>query len=86
MILEEFGNLLVPVGIFQGFSSDKEDLCDEDCEGVLMSEDTTAICTDWISEMKRADQQKMVMMLHIMIIMWECKRHKLQRKLDCFLV
>ena len=56
MISEEFGNLLVPVGIFKGFSSDKEDLCDEDCEGVLMSEDTTAICTDSISEMKRADE------------------------------
>ena len=29
-----------------------------------MSEDTIANCTDWISVMKRADEQKMVMMLY----------------------
>ena len=41
-----------------------EDIYDEDYEGALTSEDTSAIYSDWVSEMKRIDKQKMTVMLY----------------------
>ena len=45
-------------------SDEEEDPCDDDYEGALTSEDTTAIYSDWISEMKRIEKQKVAMMLY----------------------
>ena len=39
-------------------------MCDEDYEGTPTNEDTAAIYSDWISDMKRVDKQKMAMMLY----------------------
>ena len=39
-----------------GYSSDEEDLCDEDYEGALTSDDTAVIYSDWISKVKRIDK------------------------------
>ena len=55
-----------PVGIEEVNSSDEEDLCDEDYEGALTSEDRHTIAilySDWISEIKRIYKQKMAVML-----------------------
>ena len=51
------------VGIEVGYSSDKEELCDKDYEGALMGEDTTAVYSDWINEMRRINKQKTAVML-----------------------
>ena len=53
------------VGIEVGYSSDKEELCDKDYEGALMSEDTTAVYSDWINEMRRINKQKTAVMLYV---------------------
>jgi len=42
-------------------SNEEEDPCD-DYEGALTSEETTAIYSDWISEMKRIEKQKSMML------------------------
>lgn len=64
MVSEDLIDLPAPVGMEESYSSDEEDLHDEDYEGALTSENRSAIYNDWISEMKRIDKQKMAMMLY----------------------
>ena len=58
-------DLPAPTGIREQYSSDDDDdACDEEYKGTLTSEDTAAIYSDWVSEMKRIDKQKVAMMLY----------------------
>ena len=59
-------DLPAPTGIREDYSSDEDDddSCDEEYKGTLTSEDTAAIYSDWVSEMKRIDKQKVAMMLY----------------------
>ena len=64
IVSEDSVDLPAPASIEEHFSSDDEELCDEDYEGELTGEGISAIYSDWISEMKRIDKQKMAMMLY----------------------
>ena len=57
-------DLPAPTGIEAEFSDDEADACDEDYMERLTSEDTAAIYSDWLSEMKRTDKQKVAVMLY----------------------
>ena len=46
----------------ESYSSDDKN--DEDYEGAITCKDTSAIYSDWLSDMKRIDKQKMAMMLY----------------------
>ena len=61
---ESFEDLPAPTGIEDDYSSDDEHTYDEDYDEKLTSEDISAIYSDWVSEMKRIDKQKMAMMLY----------------------
>ena len=64
-VSEDLEELPAPIGrVEECYSSDDEDIYDEDYEGALTSEDTSAIYSDWVSEMKRIDKQKMTVMLY----------------------
>jgi len=56
--------LPVPIEERNVSSDEEEDPCDNDYEGTLTSEDTIVIYSDWISEMKRIEKQKVTMMLY----------------------
>ena len=61
---EGFEDLPASTGIEDGYSSDDEHIYDEDYDEKLTSEDISAIYSDWFSEMKRIDKQKMAVMLY----------------------
>ena len=61
---ESFEDLPAPTGIEDNYSSDDEHTYDKDYDEKLTSKDTSAIYSDWVSEMKRIDKQKMAMMLY----------------------
>ena len=42
IILDDLTDLSAPVGIEESYSSNVEELCDEEYEGMLMGEDTSA--------------------------------------------
>ena len=64
IVLLDSEDLPAPIAIEECNGSEDEDMCDEDYKGMLTSEDTAAIYSDWISNMERVDKQKMAMMLY----------------------
>ena len=64
IVLSDSEDLPAPIAIEECNDSEDEDTCGKDCEGTLISEDTAVIYSDWISDMKRVDKQKMTMMLY----------------------
>ena len=62
--LEDLTDLPAPIEVEEGYSSNEEEFCEEDYEGELMSEETSALDSDWIGKIKKIDKQKMATMLY----------------------
>ena len=61
---EDWTDSPAPVGIEKVYSSDEDDLCDEEYEGALTSKDThNSYFSDWISEIKRIEDGSDVMII-----------------------